>query len=295
MYNNAMSILSPWYIYRPDILIASAMRRIHMPKQFVVKTSFGSSMLVNREDAIARAIALNGIYELATSETIVRIIRAGARQLVDVGANIGYMTLLMHAHLKAFGHAEIQSFEPHPLLFQKLLNNIVLNPSTDRIRTYNCALSDKDGTADLYIPQGFSSNNGIASLEKDNSLIKVAVKTSRLDTILSQPIDLMKIDVEGHELAVLEGASSALSRKRIKSIIFEDHSWQNSLVIETLLDAGFQVRSISHTYTGLRLQDLNQVSIRENEAPNFLATLDDSVIEMLNKSEGWLCLKRQKN
>lgn len=131
------------------------------------------------------------------------------RQSIDAGANKGVYTYWLE-RLSQHVHA----FEPNPKMF-KILTRGVGSKAT----VHHAALSDQAGEFALRIPktgQGRYSNQG-ASLNHDkvgDSYGEVMVKTLRLDDMDIKNIGFIKIDVEGHEMAVLDGAVQTIKRER---------------------------------------------------------------------------------
>jgi FkbM family methyltransferase len=136
-----------------------------------------------------------------------RVVPDGA-VTVDVGANCGLYTQKL-ARLSRKVHA----FEPSQQMARLLRRTSAANVSIHEI-----ALSDQDGEADLYIPQGEDGLvHGLASLERQldpaiKSVVSAHVPTSRLDTMVNEDVAFVKVDVEGHELSVLEGAVGLIDR-----------------------------------------------------------------------------------
>jgi FkbM family methyltransferase len=120
---------------------------------------------------------------------------------VDVGANIGHLTLTA---AKKVGRGQVISIEPHPEIFKYLNNNINLNKLTN-VKTYNLAVGEKTGQSQFSDmktdDQNFVTEHG-----------PVNVSITKLDDLVSGKVHLLKIDVEGYELFVLKGAVNTLSR-----------------------------------------------------------------------------------
>jgi len=114
--------------------------------------------------------------------------------VVDVGANIGYYTLLM-AKLKAIVH----SFEPEPNNFALLKKNVELNHLTNVI-LYNKAVSNTNGKAKLILADHGTGQHKLGNSKFGSKIIDVEVTNIKLEHI-----DFAKIDVEGAELLVLKG------------------------------------------------------------------------------------------
>jgi FkbM family methyltransferase len=138
------------------------------------------------------------------------LISPGSR-VIDVGANVGIYALPWAAT-----HADVtvHCFEPNPSVRTRLARNMALNRLTARIRLHPEALSDRAGTATLYGSDDMSSlNRGVYT----GRAVPTEVPLARLDDALSiegQPVSLIKVDVQGHELEVLRGADALISHYR---------------------------------------------------------------------------------
>lgn len=137
-----------------------------------------------------------------------------ARAAVDVGANRGVWT-----HQMAALCPRVYAFEPNPKMFAILDSARPANAVAQRI-----ALSDVTGVASLKVPRsarGFSNQH--ASLETNWSGAMefgvVEVATARLDELDLEPCGFIKIDVEGHERAVIAGAAGLIARDRPNLLI----------------------------------------------------------------------------
>ena len=150
-----------------------------------------------------------------------RIAKRAPGLVVDVGANTGFYTLLAAA---ASGRNRVLAFEPVPSILNMLNCNVQDNGLSDRVRLIRCALSDRNGNADLYLP---TEEHGLietsASLSEDfkgthSGIVRVLLRT--LDRVLFRPslaaqrVGLIKIDVEGHEAKVIDGARWIIRRHR---------------------------------------------------------------------------------
>lgn len=139
-----------------------------------------------------------------TDESIVRSCLRPGDVAVDVGANVGTMTLLMASCVGSDG--SVVSFEPHPRIFRFLHHNVGQNGFT--VELHNIALGDEDDFA------GFS-DTPLDDYNRPDEAGDIRVPMMKLDTIMGegeQRIALLKVDVEGYELFVLRGAVSTLSR-----------------------------------------------------------------------------------
>jgi FkbM family methyltransferase len=134
---------------------------------------------------------------------------------VDIGANNGLYSILA---AKIRPDANVIAFEPYPPAHGALLANLALNSVEANVFVHKLALSDSAGETTLYVPDG---SHGLletsASLEPDfqSTVRTITVRKAQLDDIgLNTRIAVMKIDVEGHEAAVLRGASRCLEQDR---------------------------------------------------------------------------------
>ena len=126
---------------------------------------------------------------------------------VDVGANCGLYTRKL-ARLSRQVHA----FEP-----SRQMARLLRRTSARNVSVHEIALSDHDGDAELFIPQGDDGPvYGLASLEARADspvrLVSSHVPIARLDAVIDQDVAFVKIDVEGHELNVLNGTVELLER-----------------------------------------------------------------------------------
>ncbi|MBR1119991.1 FkbM family methyltransferase [Bradyrhizobium lablabi] len=127
---------------------------------------------------------------------------------VDVGANCGLYTRKL-ARLSRQVHA----FEP-----SQQMARLLRRTSAANVSVHEMALSDHEGEADLFIPQGEGGLvHGLASLEPRmmsprEHVVSDHVPIARLDEVIRQDVAFVKIDVEGHELSVLNGAVGLVER-----------------------------------------------------------------------------------
>lgn len=154
-----------------------------------------------------------GLHEFNDMSFLLHFLRK-EDTFLDIGANIGSYTLLASGHVGA----QSISFEPFPKTFKVLKQNIELNELSTKVTAYNMALADKVGT--LAFTSGLDTMNHIATSNEQNV---IEVQVSTLDTILTeaQVPTLIKIDVEGFETAVIQGAKKTLQNENIKAVIIE--------------------------------------------------------------------------
>ena len=180
--------------------------------EFVFKKIFFSeSYLLKRR--LKRAINKNYEKELK----IIERYSDKAKDALDIGVYRGVYTYKLSENFKT-----VHSFEPNPLLYpflEKNLNKIIKN-----IKLYNVALSDKNDETELKLPLRTTSmfkdnieelfQLGAATMHPDNKIEKyknIPIKTKRLDDIgIKNAIGFIKIDVEGHEIEVIQGGEKTI-------------------------------------------------------------------------------------
>jgi FkbM family methyltransferase len=169
----------------------------------------------------------------------------GSRAAVDIGANGG-----VYAGRLAQLCPRVHAFEPNPRLASRLIETLPSN-----VTVHCMALSDRPGTAELRIPtMGGTEEHGLATIEARNqvagdSLERVSCALARLDDVLMDPVGFIKIDVEGHEFAVLQGASRILQQDR-PVLLVESEKRHNPDAPENVFGL---LRGLG--YTGLYLSD----------------------------------------
>ncbi len=175
----------------------------------------------------------------------------------DVGANAGYWSLRL---AKAFSKSKILAFEPNPVMLERLISNVNLNNFEKRIKALSYALSDSNGKATLTIEydKKFGYNYGQGSINEkfisqnivadDDFESSTSVETRLLTDCLQEQkikkIDVMKVDIEGHEAAALMPYLRATSPEDLPHTILIEHvsaeCWEEN-VIDYLLENGYKI------------------------------------------------------
>lgn len=175
----------------------------------------GCKMLITPNSFFAQKYVV-GSYELSLCRYLTNTIHPGM-VCVDVGANVGYLTLLMAKLVGPQGH--IVSFEPTRLTYDELVQNVTLN-GYGQVTASCLALSDYAGALSFNIgPQGYDVYNSAGEVNhpsaKGKVFTKVQVPCVSLDAYATEnhlmQIDFIKIDAEGSELSVLKGMEQILA------------------------------------------------------------------------------------
>lgn len=199
------------------------------PKGLVLVNVQGNKMYVNPNDrGIAPMLLMDGVMEKYDTELFKKMVKEGMI-VVDIGANVGYFTLIA---AKLVGKSGIvYAFEPEPTNYELLCKNIEVNGYTNVIPIQK-AVSNRNGKAKIWCDKinfaspSFSRDNVLVFL-KDNILEKnsfVEVETITLDeflknTVRNAKVDIIKIDVEGAEGLIIDGAKQALEGNNLKIIM----------------------------------------------------------------------------
>jgi FkbM family methyltransferase len=216
-------------------------------------TYFGAEILCDPKDLIQRSILNFGVWEPNISYWIGKILRAGD-VCIDVGANIGYDTLLASSIVGASG--KVVSIEAAPRIFSLLEHNVRVNRANN-VRLVNAAVSDRRQTLTLY--SGGVRNTGATTTLASRGLpIETTVEASTLAQILLPDevacAKLIKIDIEGAELPVLKGLLADVCRFPKDVVVIVEAAWQENpadwdSVFAQFVAAGFIAYEIENHYT----------------------------------------------
>jgi FkbM family methyltransferase len=169
-------------------------------------------------DVISDSIAFTGIYDLPLTRTLLGLAREGGR-LVDVGANLGYFSLLWAAAREG---NSVVAFEASPRNVALLRHNVETNHLARRIEVRAQAVGKASGEMDFDL--GPEEQTGWGGLKLTSSERTQKVQVVRLDDVLGdEPIDLLKIDIEGADTWALMGAERLLRERRIKHLWWEQN------------------------------------------------------------------------
>ncbi len=286
----------PWFVHQPAQLLRRAVVSVTATPQGyrALPTSWGGQIIADPRRTIGHSIRTTGLYDLAVSEALARLVSPGDT-VVDAGANIGYMSVLA-ARLAGAG-GEVLSFEPHPGLFGILQRNARGNGgrAVAPITCHPCALGERSGTARLQLPPDFESNDGVASVVETAAADATGfdITLATLDEMLPHHAGVLKLDVEGYEAQVLQGAAQALRERRIRHIVFEDHAVETSQAVELLRSHGYAVFALGWSMGGPLAQPLAAGRVAEQyEAPSYLATIAPDEALRRIAVRGWQVLRQ---
>jgi FkbM family methyltransferase len=178
-----------------------------------------------------------GLHEFEDMSFVLHLLRQDDL-FVDVGANIGSYTVLAGAVIGA----RCVSIEPVPEAFKLLMQNIIVNDMKDIVTAINKGVGNREGV--LRFSSGLDCMNHVIS--ENETGVAIDVKVAPLDNILEgiKPT-VIKIDVEGFETNVIQGASYVLSQPSLVAVIMElngsgsRYGFNEDNLHKTMLDHGF--------------------------------------------------------
>ena len=289
-------LLKAEYLFTPGRLAQRLLGRSRVRREdglYLVPMRWGLERCVSRLDDIARSVDRLGVNDLVVTEAIWRLLAPGDTA-IDVGANVGYMSLAIIARLHDAGR--IFAFEPHPTLFGELARNLAaarrVRPGVEAIAC-NEALSATAGTDWLSQPAAFETNRGLSAIAARTADAGFEVSTGTLDAYaerLGPSVALAKIDVEGHEPSVLRGARGLLERGVIRHLVIEEHGRHPTESSRLLEGLGYSLFSLERRLFGPRLGDPARPSRSSWEPPSLLATRNPEEVRARFARPGWRCL-----
>ena len=180
-----------------------------------------------------------GLHEFPDMSFLLHVLRKNDL-FVDIGANVGSYTILACQSIGAKGY----TFEPIPITFKKLMNNIYLNNLNEKVIAVNKALGDKSDK--IYFTEDENCMNHVVS-KNEICNNKIEVEISTLDIELNNNIPfLIKIDVEGYETPTLQGANKILQNEQLKVVIMElngsgsRYGYDETNILNMMIEYGFK-------------------------------------------------------
>ena len=206
----------------------------------------GSKFLVKTGETGLTGNIYTGLHEFPDMGFLLHVLRS-EDFFVDVGANVGAYTILACSAVGASGIA----FEPVPSTYKRLVENMRLNFLDEKVICVNKGVGSKKGSI-AFTSDRDTTNHALVPGEKCENVVDVEVTT--LDSVLTSVLTnecptLIKIDVEGYEVPVLEGAQDTLKKEALHSVIMElngsgsRYGYDESQILEMMSDYGFKTYS----------------------------------------------------
>ena len=155
---------------------------------------------------------------------------------LDIGANLGLFIFYLQKYSK-----KVFAFEPNPYPLRYLYGLV-----DENVQIYPIAIGNTDNQVNLFIPKskkGWSSNGASLNEKELNMGIKFTVECKKIDSLNIEKIGLIKIDVEGHEIQVIEGAKDTLVKQKPNLIIENEivHQEDTSKLFKQIKDFGYEI------------------------------------------------------
>ncbi|KAL3136086.1 hypothetical protein ABBQ32_007109 [Trebouxia sp. C0010 RCD-2024] len=255
----------PRSIQREFCLTLQPEATVQAPNRVGVSVAFHdlkfSIFCYQQHDIVSNSILTHGSWEEGTSVTVLETLEAACNKLgvlkedvvfLDIGANIGWYSLLV----AAAGYSAI-AFEPMQANEQLFRRSICSNPDfQQRLTFYNDMLSDVPHSNCTLFSDEQNLGDGIVSCDQNlhfpinYSAQETDIDVTTLDVVLAdlhRPILMIKMDVEGHEGHVLQGATNTILQAQVPYLMFEfSFAWvkknggRPDYVLNSLMEAGYQ-------------------------------------------------------
>lgn len=213
----------------PELLFGHAAMRMKMCRR--------GPMLYNIHDTyVGRSFDLYGEYAEDEMGLLANFVRPG-QAVMDIGANIGAHTIFFAKQVGPEGR--VVAFEPQRQVFQTLCANVTLN-GLNNVLTFHAGAADKTGMATIPVPDYAQDGNfgGISMLGAQNG---EPVQVMMLDQVGFGGLSLIKIDVEGMELAVLMGAAKTIETHKPVLYLENDRPDNSQALLSHVLGLGYRV------------------------------------------------------
>jgi FkbM family methyltransferase len=215
-----------------------------------------------------REILRTGLFEADLTRYLRRALTPDML-CVDVGANIGYFTLLFARRCR-----RVLAFEPIPD-YQAALKRVIEANGLSQVVLFDCGLSNTAGRRQVAVGQCSATLHWVA--DERPRRVEDAI-FHRLDDLVREPVDLLKIDVDGHELRVLEGAVNVLHTHR-PIVVFEvslPHYRHAGVALEEAYrffeDRDYSVACEAAPLDALSRERFLAIAADEQRSWNFIAT-----------------------
>lgn len=219
-----------------DVATAVALGRVESVDRGIPVTW----LISNRNDEIQRHQLTDGFYELAELEQLHADI-GPQRVVLDIGANIGNHAVFFS---KRMGCERVILVEPYPPAIRHLLVNLSLNyRQCFDLSFLGRGIGKRSGTARIIPPTEF--NLGLTKLDASEPGETQLISGDEL--LLDSPIDLIKIDVEGMEIDVIEGLEATLTKQRPSLYVEVSHDNRDRF-LKLIERHGYSVRRETQAY-----------------------------------------------
>lgn len=242
------------------------------PKSTIIQTSIKDIAYIGlpKNDLIAQRLQKFGTFEPEVNLAAIGFLSGhSSGSIVDIGANIGSFTLPLAMQFPNF---EFICFEAQRLVSYQLAGSVALN-GLSNVFVRHAMVSDFQGKHTILVPDyAVETNIGALSLDSHINSLRGActagaleqVDVIKLDDLDSSNVRLLKIDVEGMELAVLKGGENLLRRFNFPPILFEcwGADWfkkDREALLSWISDRGYEIQQMGDNFVATRKQTVTHV------------------------------------
>ena len=210
-----------------------------------------NKLYVNTRETGLVPLILNGTYEGYETELFKNLVHEGTI-LIDIGANIGYYTLIGANIIKK---GSVYSFEPVPDNYDLLLKNIEIN-NLNNVTAVQKAVSNKIGKVKIFLDEFSFGTHSLAQNNVPDKINFTEVNTTTLDSFFDDKFSeldkiLVKMDTQGAEGLIVKGADSLLKKESIKIMMefwpmgLKNMGTEPEQLLEKLEEYGFKINLIN--------------------------------------------------
>jgi len=185
---------------------------------------------------------LKGTYEPCKTEAVLKMVGAG-QTTFDIGGHVGYYAIIQAQQVGPEGHVFV--FEPRPLNISYIKRHVRIN-KIENVTLIESAVSDLVG--DSKFESRVGTGTGFLSSEGD-----LAVKTTTVDVLVQNenyPVpDFIKIDVEGGEIDVLNGATQTITERRPNLLVATHGDTEHAFVMKFLAELNYEYEILNENAT----------------------------------------------
>lgn len=204
LYGKTIKAIKRMFGYQIGLIKPLKSLHLYLTKNLKTRTAnvFGHTMFLDPNDDLS--LSINGEFEPMETSIVKKMVKKGD-YVIDIGANIGYYTLIMAKLVGETG--KVFAFEPDPNNFELLKKNVEYN-GYKNVVLFNQAVSNENGTLKLYYTQNGSISR---TFDAGDGRQTMDIQAVRLDDVIKEKIDFIKIDIEGFEIMAMKGAYNILN------------------------------------------------------------------------------------
>lgn len=196
--------------------------------KMLINTVYNRALMSYADDlSLTPVLVTQGGFEIPLVKYMVNNVKNGMT-VFDVGANIGFFTVLMGALVGSNG--KVVAYEASKRNHDLLVQNLSMNYVKGHVDVLNKAAYSKEDKLTFYSHENFNGNSSIVEFDAEYEK-RYDTETVKEETVIAEPldvhfnkvnkIDLIKIDVEGSEYDVIIGMEKLLKTKKVKKVVFE--------------------------------------------------------------------------